>query len=446
MADSTNPLDQLASSQSSKEIRINELFDAASPATLYGRRAATTTGLSWGYYGGRYASFTVANGTVTLTASTTNYVVAAKASGAVSVSTASTNWDDANNYERCYKIVTGTASVTSYEDHRQAMGGGGSGGGGLTGFASSLNVLAPNATVSVAQLLATGAQTNIDVAYQAKGTGAVLAQLPDNTTTGGNKRGANSVDWQNSRSAATQVASSTGCVIAGGQNNTASQPNATVSGGVGNTASNTGATVPGGSANTASGNYSFAMGNSCTASGQNSFAIGSSCAASGDYSQARGSRASTRSITGADALASGSIFSTGDAQCIRLVLRQTTSDATAKPMTSDSSGASSTTNHLVLPNTSALCVTGQVVARQNATGDCKTWTFTAAIKRGAAAANTAMVAACTPVVVANDAGAAAWSLVVDANTTQGSLRLTVTGEAAKTIQWVALLDSAEVVG
>lgn len=130
MSDSTQNLDQITATAIQREATANALHDAGSPATLYGRRASTCTGLTWGYYGGRYGGTAVANGTVALTASTTNYVVANRSTGAVSVSTATTNWNDSTNYARAYKIVTGTGTVTSYEDHRAgplgttAVGGG----------------------------------------------------------------------------------------------------------------------------------------------------------------------------------------------------------------------------------------------------------------------------------------------------------------------------------
>lgn len=117
MSDSTSPLQQIVAGANA-DTRVNENFDAASPALVYGRRASATTGLTWGYYGGRWGGTSVANGTVTLTASQTNYVVALRSSGAVSTSTAATNWNDTANYARLYKIVTGASTVTSYEDHR----------------------------------------------------------------------------------------------------------------------------------------------------------------------------------------------------------------------------------------------------------------------------------------------------------------------------------------
>lgn len=118
MADSTPLLAQIAAGQAQKEVTANGLFDAASPATAYGRHAEACIGLTWAYYGTRYGGSTVANGTNVCGVSTTTYMVVNRATGAVSFSTATTNWDDPAAYARAYKIVTGASSVTSYEDHR----------------------------------------------------------------------------------------------------------------------------------------------------------------------------------------------------------------------------------------------------------------------------------------------------------------------------------------
>lgn len=124
MANSTSNIDALLQSQASKEVTANAFFDAASQATTYGRRASTCSGLTWGYYGGNVVKTDntmtqVGNSTLTLAASTTNYIVAAKATGVVSVSAATTNWNDTTNYWRLYSVVTGTATVTSYTDSRE---------------------------------------------------------------------------------------------------------------------------------------------------------------------------------------------------------------------------------------------------------------------------------------------------------------------------------------
>lgn len=116
MSDSTSNLTQLITGQAGKEATVNELMNAVSPAALFGRRQSTS-GLSWDYFGGRFlvdgVSTTVTNGTVTLTASTTNYVEATRA-GVVSKNTSAFTPGSI----ALYKVVTGTATVSSYEDHR----------------------------------------------------------------------------------------------------------------------------------------------------------------------------------------------------------------------------------------------------------------------------------------------------------------------------------------
>ena len=61
---------------------------------------------------------------------------------------------------------------------------------------------------------------------------ATTAILPaDNAAAGGNKRGANAVDWQTERSAAGSVASGQRAVVGGGYNSSALGQSATVGGG-----------------------------------------------------------------------------------------------------------------------------------------------------------------------------------------------------------------------
>jgi hypothetical protein len=117
MSDSTTLLDTISSSQATKEVTANALFDAASPAMIFGRRASTTTALTWGFYGGRLlvdgVLTAIANGTVALTAANTNYVEATRA-GVVS---ANTTGFTAGRIP-LYTIVAGASTVTSYTDER----------------------------------------------------------------------------------------------------------------------------------------------------------------------------------------------------------------------------------------------------------------------------------------------------------------------------------------
>lgn len=115
MSDSTSLLTQLQSGQS-QITTINELMNALSK-TSFGGRKQSSSGLSWDYYGGRFdvdgVSTAIANGTVTLTASTTNYVEATRA-GVVSANTTAFT----PGRIALYKVVTSTATVSSYEDRR----------------------------------------------------------------------------------------------------------------------------------------------------------------------------------------------------------------------------------------------------------------------------------------------------------------------------------------
>jgi hypothetical protein len=119
MSNSTQFLDLIAVAQASKEITANALFDAMSPAAIFGRREAGCSGLTWAYYGGWMYSTggtlqQIQNGTVTLTASANNRVEVDNA-GSVFVHT---NASFTPGRLPLYLVVTGTASVTSWQDYR----------------------------------------------------------------------------------------------------------------------------------------------------------------------------------------------------------------------------------------------------------------------------------------------------------------------------------------
>ncbi len=124
MANSTTNLDLLSQSQAQKEVTANAMHDATSPSTIFARRATTTSGLTWGFYGGRFAvagvPTAIANGTIALTASATNYIYTTSAGVVTKVTSAPGGWPGplASDAVALYEIVTGTASVTSYTDMR----------------------------------------------------------------------------------------------------------------------------------------------------------------------------------------------------------------------------------------------------------------------------------------------------------------------------------------
>lgn len=109
--------------QDSPEVIVNENFEALSHMATFAKDPTTTTGLTWGYLGGRWGGFSVTAGTLTLTASKTLYVTASRSTGAVSVSDANTAWNNEAGHARIYKLTTGAATVTAVEDHRAGAGG-----------------------------------------------------------------------------------------------------------------------------------------------------------------------------------------------------------------------------------------------------------------------------------------------------------------------------------
>lgn len=250
--------------------------------------------------------------------------------------------------------------------------------------------------------------------------------------------------------------------VAGGSSNSASESNSFVGGGSGNIASGSRSFVGGGASNGASGTNAFASGASNTASGNQSFVAGGSHTASATYSVVIGGALSTanaevatviggyngttRSIIGNTVFPANGIpivSAVGVTQSALLLLGRQTTDATATVLRSNTSAAS-TTNQVILPNNSAYVFQGTCIA--NVTGGSTTsgWKYEGVIKRGANAASTALVAAVTPTVIAQDLAAATWVLAITADTTNGGIAVTVTGAAATTIRWVSRIETTEV--
>ncbi|KWO78484.1 beta strand repeat-containing protein [Burkholderia ubonensis] len=158
MSNSTTLLDTISSTQAMKEVVANGLFDAMSPASLWGRRMMTTGGLTWGYYGGNFVdntgtSHAIANGTLTLTASSTNYIYANATTGAVSANT--TGFPGGS--VPLYSVVTNASTATSYTDYRSYQP---SATGGGTGTVTSVGLTAPSQfTVSGSPVTSSGTLT-----------------------------------------------------------------------------------------------------------------------------------------------------------------------------------------------------------------------------------------------------------------------------------------------
>jgi hypothetical protein len=173
--------------------------------------------------------------------------------------------------------------------------------------------------------------------------------------------------------------------------------------------------------------------------GTNAVAIGSGSSASGTSTFAVGD-GTNASIFGSKSFANGSFATAGDAQAGLYVLRRITTTAAATVAFLDGETA---TQRLVVPNNSVWTFDMLITARRtDATGGGAGYRFVGVIRKDGTAGSTTFVGTPSKTVIGETNGA--WDAAVTANTTDGDLRLTVTGEAAKTIRWVAVVRTTEV--
>ena len=191
--------------------------------------------------------------------------------------------------------------------------------------------------------------------------------------------------------------------------------------------------------------YAVALGNYAKASGYGSIAIGGAQAydyteALQSYSVAIGFRTKS-DIFGKFAFANGRFSANGDAQTGTFVLRSDTTDATPEALTTDNN-TSGTIGQIILPNNSAYAFHGTIVARQQASQGtaCAAWKIEGLIRREGSAGTTVLVNSATTVLD----NTPAWGMALSADTTNGGLKIEVTGAAATNIRWVATVHTSEV--
>lgn len=176
-----------------------------------------------------------------------------------------------------------------------------------------------------------------------------------------------------------------------------------------------------------------------SATGTNAVAIGSGSAASATGSFGVGDGASA-SLFGSKAFANGKFATAGDAQSGMYVLRAITTDATLTEVFLDGAGAS---QRLVIPNNSLWTFDILVASRRtDAVGGGAGYRFTGVIRKDTTAGSVTFIG--TPSKQVLGETNTGWDAAVSVDTTNGSLRVRVTGEAAKTIRWVATVQTSEV--
>jgi hypothetical protein len=310
-----------------------------------------------------------------------------------------------------------------------------------------------NASIKVGQFITGTSISNNTYVAAISGTSLTLSQVASGSSTstlsfytphgvvvgGGNNQATGSYSFigggGDAGTAANRnsIAADWGVIVGGQGNSIGSAGNyATIGGGLSNVANQTYSTVVGGRSNSA-----FSDGSTVLGGYQN--------AANALMSTVMGRYATSRAIAGSVGFSAcnAPIATTlGVSQSSLLILGRQTTDATATVLASDSSAAS-TTNQVILAVNSAYYFRGEVIAGVTAAGDTKGWYIEGAIKRATTTASTALVGTPTVTSLFADAGAATWTVAVAADTTNGGLKVTVTGAASTTIRWVAQIRTTE---
>lgn len=176
-----------------------------------------------------------------------------------------------------------------------------------------------------------------------------------------------------------------------------------------------------------------------TAAGTNAVSIGSGATAPANLSFAVGDGTATR-IAGSQCFANGKFATAGDAQNVNMMFRAITTNSTPADLFVDGAGAS--VRGVLVDNSQWLFRIDVTGRRTDATGGSAGYTFTGVIKRDSGVATTGIVGSVSKTVVAETN--AAWDCSITADTTNGAIKITVTGENAKTIRWVASAYITEV--
>jgi len=206
----------------------------------------------------------------------------------------------------------------------------------------------------------------------------------------------------------------------------------------------------------ASGDYSTCLGNSSYTTSNATYSVsmaasyvdspyslgfggGSQIYSGNDYSIVLGRGAKSR-IKGGVHFGGANCFSAGQNQTGIYILGSDTTDATAEALTTNNS-TPSTDNQIVLPNNSVYSFHGTVVARQDATDGsaCAAWEVKGLIRREANAGTTTLVNSATTILD----NTPSWGMALSADTTNGGLKIEVTGAASTNIKFLATVHTTE---
>ena len=186
----------------------------------------------------------------------------------------------------------------------------------------------------------------------------------------------------------------------------------------------------------ASGIYAIAIGYNSASTGTGSVCLGPENTSSSQYAVAIGRYASS-AVEGKLAYAAGRFAAAGDAQGGQFILRADTTDATATVLTTNNSTAGST-NQIVAASDTCITFDGTITAMQNGAQAYASWKIEGLLVNDG---GTTTLANSATTVISNADG---WGMALSADNTNNALAITVTGEAAHNIRWVANIRTTEV--
>lgn len=196
----------------------------------------------------------------------------------------------------------------------------------------------------------------------------------------------------------------------------------------------------------------IAIGSSAIANANavNSIAIGNSTSVIHALAVSLGQEAKSANQC-AMVLGLGYFSAAGDAAITTQQAWMTTSNATPTTLGIATNytgpGLTTPTGFIALSNDSSYLFDCDIVARNTATDtESAMYNLKFGIRRGAAAANTAIVGSPVLTVIGQDTGTTTWDVTVTADTTNGRPSIQVTGQASKTIRWLANISITKVSG
>ena len=304
-------------------------------------------------------------------------------------------------------------------------------GGGAVNFTTNITagtlLTAHNTQVNVTVSQNTP-ETNSALVLTPKGTGAfILGPPPDGTSVGGNARGVRAVDLQLSRSFATQIASGTDSFCVGSGNIASGIQSTAIGGG------------PGGG-NTASGQGSFAAGGSCVSSANYATTIGNQNRSTANQTFSIGLRA-LADRQEQFAHASGSFGSTtadlGNAQFTRFIVRAVTTADTPSTLFLGINASA----RLTIPSGKVFSFIAQITGIKSDGSAVAKYIREGTIKN---VGGTTALAGSIITLGTDHEDNASTDVAITADDTNDALNISVTGIAAETWRWVAVVQGVEI--